>query len=83
MVAEATTNLFFTKDLITMKCFPKTEIVTDKFHVQKLVSEAVREERIRLRREVIKLNNSAIQKTRKMEILTNNSSLEAIFYYSN
>ena len=44
---------------------PKKEIVTDRFHVQKLASEAVREERIRLRREVIELNNSAIQKTRE------------------
>jgi len=33
--------------------------------LQNLVSEAVREERIRLRREVIELNNSAIQKTRE------------------
>jgi len=35
-------------NLIVKKCFPKTEIVTDGFHVQKLTSEAAQEERIRL-----------------------------------
>jgi transposase len=35
-------------NLITEKHFNKTEIVTDKFHVQKLASEAVKEEHIRL-----------------------------------
>jgi len=28
-------------NLIAKKCFPETEIVTDRFHVQKLASEAV------------------------------------------
>jgi len=65
MVAEVTNNMRGIRDLIAMKCFPKTEIVADRFHVQKLASEAVREERIRLRREVSELNNSAIQKTRE------------------
>jgi len=36
-------------NLIAKKCFPKTEIVTVRFHVQKLASKAVQEERIRLR----------------------------------
>ena len=31
MVAEDTTNLFFIRDLITMKYFPKTEIVPINF----------------------------------------------------
>jgi transposase len=63
--------------LIAKKCFPKTEIVTDRFHVQKLASEAVQEERIRLRWEVIELDNTAIQKARengktyKAELLDN------------
>ncbi|WP_232126904.1 transposase [Tenacibaculum finnmarkense] len=40
-------------NLIAKKCFPKTEIVTDRFHVQKIASQAVQEVRIRLRWEII------------------------------
>ena len=65
MVVNITADMAGSINLIDKKCFSKTEIVTDRFHVQKLASEAVREERIRLRREVIELNNSAIQKTRE------------------
>ncbi|MCD8447462.1 transposase, partial [Tenacibaculum finnmarkense] len=46
-------------NLIAKKCFPKTEIVTDRFHVQKLASEAVQEVRIRLRWEIIDVENEA------------------------
>jgi transposase len=52
-------------NLIAKKCFSKTEIVTDRFHVQKLASEAVQEERIRLRWEIIELENKTIEQTRK------------------
>ncbi|MFD2791666.1 transposase, partial [Arenibacter antarcticus] len=37
------------------------------FHVQKLASEAVQEERIRLRWEVIEVENKAIEEARKTE----------------
>lgn len=50
---------------IAKKCFPKTEIVTDRFHVQKLAFEAVQEERIRLRWEIIAQENSKIEKSRE------------------
>ena len=82
MVAKVTNNMRGIRDLIAMKCFRNTEIVTHRFHVQKLISEAVRKKHIRLRRKVIELNNSAIKKLEKMENLTNNSSLEANFYYT-
>jgi transposase len=49
MVAEVTFDMAGSVNLITKKCFLKTEIVTDRFHTQKLASEAVPEERIRLR----------------------------------
>ena len=49
MVKEVTVDMAGSMNLIAKKCFPKTEIVTDRFHVQKLASEAVQEERIRLR----------------------------------
>jgi transposase len=65
MVDEVTVDMAGSMNLIAKKCFPKTEIVTDRFHVQKLASEAVQEERIRLRWESIELENNAIQKARK------------------
>ena len=65
MVQEVTVDMAGSMNLIAKKCFPKTEIVTDRFHVQKLASEAVQEERIRLRWEIIELENNAIQETKK------------------
>ncbi|MCD8411134.1 transposase [Tenacibaculum finnmarkense genomovar ulcerans] len=55
--------------LIAKKCFPKTEIVTDRFHVQKLASKTVQEVRIRLRWEIIDVENEAIS------ILKNTSTI--------
>jgi transposase len=49
MIAEVTVDMAGSVNLIAKKCFPKTEIVTDRFHVQKRASQAVQEERIRLR----------------------------------
>jgi transposase len=49
MVKEVTVDMGCSMNLIAKKSFPKTEIVTDRFHIQKLASEAVQEERIRLR----------------------------------
>ncbi len=67
MVQEVTVDMAGSMNLIAKKCFPKTEIVTDRFHVQKLASEAVQEERIRLRWEIIELENSAILEAQKNE----------------
>ena len=64
-------------NLIAKKCFPKTEIVTDRFHVQKLASQGVQEERIRLRWDIIDAENKAIEQhkkqgnTYKEEVLSN------------
>ena len=61
--------------------FPQTVIVTDRFHVQKLASEAAQEERMRLRQEIIELENKTIEKTRKNgnidkpELLSNGATL--------
>lgn len=49
-------------NLIAKKYFPKTEIVTDKFHVQKLASEIVLHG---LRWKIIELENSTILGVRK------------------
>ena len=77
MVKEVTVDMAGSMNLIAKKCFPKTEIVTDRFHVQKLAFEAVQEERIRLRWEIIELENNKIEKIRetngvyKPELLSN------------
>lgn len=67
LVEEVTVDMAGSMNLIAKTSFPKTEIVTDRFHVQKLASEAVQEERIRLRWEIIAIENKAIQKARKNE----------------
>ena len=67
MVKEVTVDMAGSMNLIAKKCFPKTEIVIDRFHVQKLASEAVQEERIRLRWEIIDAENNAIEEARKKE----------------
>ena len=65
IVKEVTVDMAGNMNLIAKKCFPKTEIVTDRFHVQKLASEAVQEERIRLRWKIIEQENKAIEDARK------------------
>ena len=66
MVREVTLDMAGSMNLIAKKCFPRTEIVTDRFHVQKLASEAVQEQRVRLRWEVIEQENKAIEKSRRL-----------------
>jgi len=77
MVKEVTVDMAGSMNLIAKKCFPKTEIVTDRFHVQKLAIEAVQEERIRIRWEILEQENKIIEqaknqnKTYKPELLDN------------
>ena len=65
IVKEITVDMAGSMNLIAKKCFLKTEIVTDRFHVQKLASEAIQEERIRLRWKIIDQENNDIEKYRK------------------
>ena len=64
MVKEVTLDMAGSMNLIAKKCFPKTEIVTDRFHVQKLATEAVQEQRVRLRWEIIEQENKEIELSR-------------------
>ena len=66
-VKEVTVDMAGSMNLIAKDSFPKTDIVTDRFHVQKLASEAVQEQRIRLRWEIIELENKAIEDAQKKE----------------
>jgi transposase len=54
-------------DIIARKCFPNTVRVIDRFHVQKLASEALQEIRIRPRWDAIEAENNLIDEARKIK----------------
>ena len=56
-VKEITIDLAPTMELIAKRSFPKATIVSDRFHVQKLASDAVQELRIKYRWDAIDLEN--------------------------
>jgi transposase len=69
---------------IAKQCFPLAKQVTDRFHVQKLASEAVQEIRIKYRWEAIDADNEAItdaQNNRKEyneKLLSNGDTLKQL-----
>lgn len=63
-VTEVTMDMAETMAATVRQSFPKATLVTDRFHVQQLVSEAVQEMRITLRRESIKEENELIKEAR-------------------
>lgn len=65
MVKEVTVDMAPNMNLVIKKCFPKAETVTDRFHVQKLALEAVQEQRIKHRWEIIEQESKAIEKAKK------------------
>lgn len=64
-VLEVTLDMSNAMGTIIKGSFPKASIVTDRFHVQQLVTEAVQEIRIALRKEAIKEESKAILRTRR------------------
>lgn len=64
-VKEITLDMAGSMELISKKAFPNAIQVIDRFHVQQLVSEAVQEIRIDLRREALKEENENIKQARK------------------
>lgn len=52
-------------DAIIRASFPKAVIVTDRFHVQQLVGEAVQEMRVTARRDALDAENAALRAARK------------------
>jgi len=64
-VTEVTLDMSNAMDSITRSSFPQASIVTDRFHVQQLVSEAVQEIRNRLRRAALKEETAAILLAKK------------------
>jgi len=65
LVEEVTLDMSNSMDAAVRESFPKAAIVTDRFHVQQLVSEAVQESRMVFRRKSIKEENEAIKKIRE------------------
>lgn len=63
-VKEVTLDMAGSMDLIIGSAFPQAVQVIDRFHAQKVVSEAVQEIRIELRNKAIKKENKAIKKAR-------------------
>lgn len=63
-VTEVTMDMAENMEQAVKRSFPRAKIVTDRFHVQQLVSGAVQEMRIELRREALKEENAAIKKAR-------------------
>lgn len=64
-VTEVTLDMAENMEAIVRNTFPRAKLVTDRFHVQQLVSDAVQEIRIGLRREAIKEENEKIKQSRK------------------
>lgn len=59
-------------DAIVRTSFPSATIVTDRFHVQQLVSEAVQENRRAYRRKAMEEENEAIKKIQERNTKRNN-----------
>ena len=68
LVKEITLDMAGSMGLIARKCFPNATRVTDRFHVQKLATEALQEIRIKHRWEVIDQENDAIEKAKKSKV---------------
>ena len=83
-VQEITLDMAGSMVLIAKMSFPKASLVTDRFHVQKLASEAVQEIRIKHRWEALDSENEAIEYSKnkgviyKPEILNNGDTLKQL-----
>ena len=64
-VREVTLDMSNAMDSIVKGAFPNVTVVTDRFHVQQLVSGAVQEIRIALRKKAIKEESKAILRARR------------------
>lgn len=64
-VQEVTLDMVGSMKLIAKRCFPNAAQVIDRFHVQKLATEAVQELRIQHRWEAIELENNELIEAKK------------------
>lgn len=67
-VKEITLDMANNMQLASRMCFPESSLVTDRFHVVKLVMEALQHQRIKLRWEAIEKKNQAIKAAKEQGI---------------
>lgn len=83
-VIEITLDIAANMGLIAKKYFPNATRFTDRFHVQKLATEALSEISIKYRWQAIDQENEAIEKAKKSkkrfepEVLTNGDTLKLL-----
>lgn len=83
-VAEITLDMAGNMELICKRCFPQAIRVTDRFHVQKLATEALQEMRINYRWAALEAENDAIEKSKKTgdlfqsKVLANGDTLKQL-----
>ncbi len=66
-VREITLDMAKNMESAAKRCFPNAQRVTDRFHVVKLVSDALQHVRIKYRWEAIKIENDAIKEARESQ----------------
>lgn len=66
-VKEITLDLSPTMMLIAKRCFPNATIVSDRFHVQRLMNEAVNDLRVSYRRQAIDLENAEMELAKELK----------------
>ncbi len=64
-VREVTLDMSSAMDWITRQCFMNATRITDRFHVQQLVSDALQDVRVDLRWQAIERENATINQARK------------------
>jgi len=64
-VKEITLDMAKNMESASERCFPNAQLVTDRFHVVRLVSDALQHVRIKYRWEAIKSENESIKKARE------------------
>lgn len=83
-VKEATLDMAGNMGLIVRRSFPKATLVIDRFHVQKLVLDALQEIRVKHRWEALDAENNAIEAARNKsikytpELLSNEDTLKQL-----
>ena len=65
LVTEVTLDMSPAMESIVRTAFPKARLVTDRFHVQQLVSEGLQEIRVSLRKDALRAENEAIKTARE------------------
>jgi transposase len=83
-VTEITLDMAGSMEQIAKRCFPRATRVTDRFHVQRLATDALQEMRIKLRWEALDLESDAIEQAKSTEteymaeILPNGDTLKQL-----